>query len=178
MLSEKQRGVLGGMAAAFVAGAVCLVAAVVWAPTWLLPGGAFPATLAWSMQWDVAVVFCLALSIGLLAKHRFFTPDDIDGSGLTAGTSKAHVLQSVLQNTLEQSVLAIGIHSAWAVVMPVSWQAAVPVAALLFVIGRILFWKSYARGAAARSFGFALTFYPTLLMLFAVAAFMVYRSVA
>lgn len=48
----------------------------------------------------------------------------------------------------------------------------------LFVIGRILFRRGYAKGAAARSFGFALTYYPSLLMLFTVAAFMGYRLIA
>ena len=54
---------------------------------------------------------CLAINIGLLARHRFFTPDDIDGGGLTPGTATAHILQSMLQNTLEQSVLALGVHA-------------------------------------------------------------------
>jgi len=41
-------------------------------------------------------------------------------------------------------------------------------AAILFVFGRILFWRGYARGAPARALGFALTFYPTLAMLLTI----------
>jgi len=178
MLSEKQRGVLTGMVAAVVISIAGLGATVVFAPPWLLAGGAFPATIAFSMKWDVAVVFCLAASIGMLARHRFFTPADIDGSGLSPGTAKAHLLQATLQNTLEQTVLAVGVHSAWAVAMPASWSSAVPVAVALFVIGRMLFWRGYGKGAAARSFGFALTFYPSLLMLLAVVVRLVYGMFA
>jgi len=49
--------------------------------------------------------------------------------------------------------------------MPASWQAVIPAAAILFFIGRVLFWRGYARGAPGRALGFALTFYPTVAML-------------
>lgn len=173
MLSQKQRGVLTGMVAAVVASILGIGAAVIFAPRWLLAGGPFPATLAFSLKWDVAVAFCLAASIGALARHRFFTPEDIDGGGLSPGTAKAHILQSTLQNTLEQTVLAVGVHSAWAVAMPAVWLSAVPAAVALFVIGRVLFWRGYGKGAAARSFGFALTFYPSILMLLAIIVYLV-----
>ncbi len=34
--------------------------------------------------------------------------------------------------------------------------------AILFCIGRALFWAGYGRGAGGRALGFALTFYPTI----------------
>ena len=52
--------------------------------------------------------------------------------------------------------------------MPASWISVVPVAAVLFVAGRILFARGYSDGAAARSLGFALTFYPSVLMIFLI----------
>jgi len=55
-----------------------------------------------AVQSGILVAFCLAISIGRLAKHRFFSPEDIDGGCLTDGSSKAKVLQSLLQNTVEQ----------------------------------------------------------------------------
>ena len=39
-----------------------------------------------------------------------------------------------------------------------------PAAAFLFAIGRMLFIVGYRRGATGRSLGFALTFYPTVLL--------------
>lgn len=171
MLTRKQRGVLAGMVGGVLLSIPGIGAAVIFAPRWLIPGSPFPATIAFSLKWDVAVMACLAISIGLLAKHRFFTPEDIDGGGRSPGTARAHVLQSTLQNTLEQAVLALGVHSAWAVAMPAAWLGAVPAAVALFVIGRVLFWRGYGKGAAARSFGFALTFYPSVLMLLAIIVY-------
>jgi uncharacterized membrane protein YecN with MAPEG domain len=40
---------------------------------------------------------------------------------------------------------------------------------ILFAVGRLLFWIGYRRGAAGRAFGFALTFYPSVLALLAAA---------
>ena len=112
-------------------------------------------------------LLCLVLTmcIGRLAKHRFFTPADINGSGLTQATARAKILQALLQNTLEQTTIAVIIYNCWAVLMPSEWLSAVPLAALSFVIGRFLFFNGYAKGPAARAFGFALTFYPSVLML-------------
>jgi hypothetical protein len=120
------------------------------------------AALAQALKWDALLVVTLAVNIALLARHRFFTPEDIDGGGLTEGTPRAQVLQSTLQNTLEQMVLAFAVHMVWAAAMPLEWQGAIPAAAVLFFVGRILFWRGYARGAPAPALGFALTFYPTL----------------
>ena len=107
----------------------------------------------------------LAVAIGRLAAHRFNTPQDIDGSGLTPGTERAKVLQALLQNTLEQLALSIPVYAAWAMLAPPRLMVMLPVAALLFVLGRSLFFWGYHRGAPSRSIGFTLTFYPTLLLL-------------
>ena len=165
MLTEKQQGVLGGMVTGLVATVLGLALTMLVQPTALTPQQGYPETLAHALKWDVLLVICLAVNIGLLARHRFFTHEDIDGGGLTTGTPQAQVLQSTLQNTLEQTVLGMTIHMIWAAVMPQSWQAAVPVAAILFFVGRILFWRGYARGAPARALGFALTFYPSVAMI-------------
>jgi len=99
----------------------------------------------------------LLLSIGALAKHRFFTPEDIDGSGLVAGTQKA----ALLQNTLEQTVLAAVVYAGFAAAAPPRFRGAIPAAVVLFLAGRLLFARGYASGASARAPGFALTVYPT-----------------
>ena len=176
-LSETQAGVLRGMAAGLAATLVALGAAVALAPQALLPGPGRAAALVHALAWDLLAVACLAINIALLARHRFFEPADIDGGGLTAGTPTARVLQATLQNTLEQTVLAVATHAVWAATMPRHWQAAVPAAAVLFAAGRILFWRGYAHGAAARALGFALTFYPSVVMLVVLAARAVARGV-
>ncbi len=109
-------------------------------------------------------LFFIALIVRL-AIFRFFSPEDIDGSASTAGSREAKLLQSLLQNTLEQFIIAIGTYAAWCLLMPMSWLSAIPLASLLFAIGRICFFKGYRKGAPPRAFGFALTFYPTVLLL-------------
>ena len=49
--------------------------------------------------------------------------------------------------------------------MPPAQLAVIPAAAVLFALGRLLFWRGYAGGAPSRALGFGLTFYPTALML-------------
>jgi len=165
LLSDKQRGVLLGMAAGLVATLAALALAITARPTLLTPTDDYAASVMHALRWDVLIVLCLTANIGLLARHRFFTPEDIDGGGLTKGTAQAQVLQATLQNTLEQTVLALSVHAVWAAEMPASWQAVIPAAAILFFIGRVLFWRGYAHGAPGRALGFALTFYPTVAML-------------
>jgi len=81
----------------------------------------------------------------------------------------------VLQNTLEQAVLAVVAYMIWAVVAPLAWLRTIPMAAILFVAGRILFTRGYERGAPGRAMGFGLTAYPTFGMLIVLAATLVLR---
>lgn len=166
-LSSKQRGVFKGMAFAVVAVAAGLALGVLIFPAQWLPGGIIEAKLGFAGKCLLVLSFWLLIAIGSLAHHRFFTPEDIDGSGLTSGTDRARVLQAILQNTLEQVTLAALVYIAFAALAPGRFLGALPAAAILFSCGRALFWHGYAKGAAARSFGFALTFYSTLLLLVA-----------
>lgn len=168
-LTLKQRGVLKGIVAGAVATVGVIVGAVLADPVSFSRDATAGERIAFALKADVLIALWLAISIGLLARHRFFTPEDIDGSGLTQGSEKAKVLQASLQNTLEQAVLAVLAHSMWALTMPASWLSAVPAAAILFLCGRVLFVRGYSGGAPSRALGFALTFYPSALMLVVVA---------
>lgn len=177
-LDGKQRGVLRGMLAALIATLILFALAVLVPLPALTSLAPTAERIAAALRWDILVVACLVLAIGSLARHRFLTPADIDGSGLTEATGRARTLQAILQNTLEQAVIAIAAHLLWAATMPPAWQAVVPVAALLFVIGRIAFAAGYRGGAPTRAFGFALTFYPTVVMILACAVALVWRGIA
>ena len=144
----------------------------------LAPEAAVGERIAFALTADALVTLWLAISIGLLARHRFFTPEDIDGGGLSQGTDAANILQASLQNTLEQTVLAVLVHLAWAVVMPVAWISAIPAAVVLFLCGRMLFVRGDRGGAPSRALGFALTFYPSVLMLVLVVAAAVWKGFA
>src|SRR5262245_39802617 len=179
MLTEKQRRVFGGMMLGLASTLLALALAIVAAPSGFLPDDNNAAsTIAHALQWDILLVLWLAANIAMLARHRFFTPADIDGGGLSDGTPTAKVLQSVLQNTLEQVVLAVLAHLIWAATMPWRWQAAIPAAAMLFFLGRALFSRGYARGAPARALGFALTFCPTVAMLVVAVGHLAWGLVA
>lgn len=167
-LDKTQSGVAKGMALALL-----LAVAV-----FLVAGTVLPNNTAYDLQSRLSVATLSALApalmllvcIARLAKHRFFTPEDIHGSAQTSGTQQAQVLQSLLQNTLEQASLAWPAYIAVALFAPGRLLMLVPAAAAMFLIGRMHFFIGYAKGAPARAFGFAFTFYPTaILLLLAVA---------
>jgi len=177
MFTDKQKGVIRGVIPAAVATVLGMGGV-----SWLIPMRALPADeagarLAWALQWAVLPTLTLMVSIMRVANHRFDSPDDIDGSGLTVGTDRVLVLRAILQNTLEQAVLAVAAYLIWAAVMPHSWLRAIPVAALLFVTGRMLFARGYQRGASGRAMGFGLTAYPTFGMLVTAAVVLLLSSI-
>jgi len=120
----------------------------------------------------------LVVAIGRLARHRFITPADIDGGGLTSGSGKARVLQSLLQNTLEQFCIAFAAYTAWCYTMPVSSMGVPVLCSIAFLVGRVLFFVSYEKGAAARALGFTLTFYPTVVMVIILVLSLFWRIIS
>lgn len=169
-LSPPQVGVAKGMAFALVTVATGFILT-----DWYWAGTAE----AWASTADrlhllaTALLFpglTLMFCIGRLAKHRFFTPEDIDGGALTPGTATARLLQALLQNTLEQLVIAIIAYFSAGMLLAPKMLPLVPAAALMFTLGRVLFFRGYQNGAAHRAFGFALTFYSSVaLMLLTVS---------
>jgi hypothetical protein len=121
--------------------------------------------LSWSLLLPVST---LVVCVGRLANHRFDTPEDIHGSGLTTSTERAKLLQAMLQNTQEQCLLALAIYLAGAILLPAHLLGWIPAAATMFLIGRLCFFIGYHKGAPGRAFGFGLTFYPTVIMLLAL----------
>jgi hypothetical protein len=155
--TRTQAGVALGMAAGFAV----TVAAFVWPDLPPVPPGIDERLALW-LAACLAVTLWLLIGVALLARHRFFTPADIAGGGLTEGTATAKLLQTLIQNTLEQAMLAIPAYGAWLWLMPEERRGLVILCAGLFLLGRLLFFLCYARGAAWRAIGFTLTFYPTV----------------
>lgn len=173
--TEKQKGVLRGVFPAALVMVAGLCGAVFLVPAQVLPVDDPGTRLTWAVAWALLPILSLMICVMRVANHRFATPEDIDGSGLTGGTARVLVLRAILQNTLEQAVLACASYLIWAATMPHSWIGAIPAAAILFVAGRILFARGYERGAPGRALGFGLTAYPTFAMLIVSFIFLAAR---
>lgn len=161
-----QRGVLTGMVSGLIVSVVVILAAA------QLPL-AHPASdslqdrLACYLPWLALMAVPLVIGVSYLANYRFFHRDTIGGGNETADPA-FHNGRAYLQNTLEQTVLAVMAQLALVVRLPIDWLDVIPALVFWFVIARIVFRLTYAHGAAARSFGFAATYYPSTLALLGV----------
>ena len=158
MMTPERRGVaLGmaaGLAAAIAALAIGLNADVIGGPTETL-GAAASILGLW-----------VAATIGNVARLRFFDDRAIGGAAAGEDPLAIRIARAVAQNTLEQAVIAAFAYAALTYVADSAGAIALLVGC--FSVGRVLFWTGYAGGAAARAFGFALTFYPSVLALLVV----------
>jgi hypothetical protein len=148
----KRLAILLGMAA----GAVWAVA-VVWLPQRAgLPFIPAPIAVPGAL---IAPGLVTGVMIAVLAARRFFDAGLIDGTDFAAG-SRAWLDQRVLSNTTEQLVLALVV---WPFVASSLGGAVVLAMGLAFALARLAFWAGYHLWAPLRAFGFAASFYPTVL---------------
>lgn len=162
MLTVKQRGVAIGAISALLMSVLCIILAAHYA------SGFFDVDVSLEFRLRLFAVSLmgptatLLICIARLANHRFFSEDDIDGSALTDGTPQAKLLQALLQNTLEQLAIAAPVYFLAALTLQSAMLGVIPAVGGLFFVGRMFFFKGYAKGASSRAFGFALTFYSTV----------------
>lgn len=173
-LSSTQRRVRFGMAGGVVLSIALLVTGVSFDVFRLPQDATISQRLSFAAPSLALFAWCLTFAIGRLARHRFFSPEDIHGAALRQNSERAALLQTLLQNTLEQSLLAAIVHLCWAITMPPAWLTVILFAAVAFVVGRVLFFVGYSKGAAARALGFALTFYPSVIMLICNCLYLVW----
>lgn len=126
--------------------------------------------LAYVLPWTLLPILSLFAGIGFIAHHRFFDRDAIDGDNPTCDRTLT-AARAYLQNTMEQVLFAIVVWLVLAVVAPLHWLSLIPVLACWFLFCRVLFAVGYSKGAPARAFGFAGTFYPTVLAMMAALYF-------
>lgn len=105
----------------------------------------------------------LILMIGRLAQRRFFDDVIIDGEPSPVG-SHADIDRRVLQNTVEQLVLALCVWPPSAYLLTGDGPGVLVALGLGFTIARLLFWIGYHLSPPLRAFGFAATFYPTVMV--------------
>ena len=106
----------------------------------------------------------LMLMIGRIAQRRFFDAGLIDGAAPAPG-SAADIDNRVLKNTVEQSVLALCLWPAISVMLFTDGPGVVLALSVGFAVARLAFWWGYHKSPPLRAFGFAATFYPTVLAL-------------
>ena len=117
--------------------------------------------LAYAGRWLLAPGLALFFGIVCTANLRFFDQEAIDGNRKPE-TKLLEVNLRYNQNTLEQAVLAVIAWLGLAITLPTEKLSIIPVMALLFFIGRILFFAGYLFSPVGRAVGFGLTFYPTI----------------
>lgn len=105
--------------------------------------------------------FVCLLMVARLAQRRFFDDALIDGAAPTGG---AEIDRRVLSNTVEQVVLGLCIWPAAAILLGNRGPGVIMTLGVAFAIARLAFWFGYHRSPPLRAFGFAATFYPTVLV--------------
>jgi hypothetical protein len=116
--------------------------------------------LAFAAKWCLIPGIFTLIGVAMVGNHRFFTDaiDPIDG-----GTDRTLAIwRQYLSNTLEQAVLFAIAALAFSCVAPLYWLKAIPILALLFAMGRVLFAAGYFIRPTLRAAGFALTCYPII----------------
>ena len=92
-LSDKQSGVLSGMANGAAVTIATIATGILFDPLALSSHGSTQERLFVALESSLLPVLFLTASIARLAKHRFFTPKDIDaGAGMSEDTAQAKLL--------------------------------------------------------------------------------------
>lgn len=158
--TDAQRGVILASAAAIAICAATLLASYAGLPAstfGLHAGMSAGERIAFTVKVDLLIFLWLAGCVRAVSAGRFSSPADIRGSAYGPPSPAIAVRAAVLQNSLEQTVLAVGAHMGLAATLSGDELVLIPALVLLYLIGRVSFAATYARGAAARAFGMALT---------------------
>ena len=163
-LTEQQANVLRGMGLGIFVSLLLVLYGIIFNPFSFSESEAMDDRIVVLARCLLIPLSVLIISIARIARYRFFSSEDIDSTAASTPSSPLLCLQSLLQNTLEQTILAAFVYCLWIVMTPSVWLSVLPLSACCFLIGRILFIKGFRKGAVSRALGFALTFYPTVIL--------------
>lgn len=158
--NPEQRGIVIAAAIAIAVTALVLFAGYAWLPAERLairPDMQVGDRIAYALKWELLLLLWLAGCVRAVSSGRFRSPADLRGSAYAPPSPAIAVEAAVLQNTLEQTVLAMGAHLVLASVLRDGELVLIPLLVMLFLVGRVSFAWAYPKGAAARAFGMALT---------------------
>jgi uncharacterized membrane protein YecN with MAPEG domain len=126
--------------------------------------------LALVVKSAVFAVLPALIGIAVVAAQRL-NPDNFRGAQVKRD-SVLDINARFIQNTSEQCLLfLVGVGALAVYVKPVD-ATAVPVLATMFLAGRALYWWGCHHNTYVRSFGFGVTFYPTVVVFAWVAIHM------
>jgi hypothetical protein len=125
--------------------------------------------LSYVAKWSLLPAACVMMGVAMVANIRFFTSSIDPISGVDENALK--VWRAFTQNSIEQAFLFIVGAAAFACITYQYWLRLIPILAILFVIGRIIFVIGYLIKPAYRATGFAMTFYP-IVFLYAITTYL------
>lgn len=175
---REQQSIAWQSAAAVLLAAAVLVAGYLWLPPEFAGAtDSMPLAdrIACALKWDLLVFIWLAGCVGAVSQGRFWSPSDRHGSAYSKPGPAIAVRAAVLQNSLEQTVLAVGAHLILAALLRGAELVLVPLLVLLYLLGRAAFAAGYARSALGRAFGMALTGAP-LVFAYGLAAWLIWAD--
>lgn len=167
-----QRGVAAGMAAGLLASLAFVTLGVAILPSPVPEEATAADALSAILPWLAVLALPLTGGVAAVAAQRFFDPAAMEVRE-TEANRRLTDAKAFLQNTVEQTLMASLSSVALTASLPHRWLAVVPLLAVWFVFARIAFRIGQPRGAVARSFGFAASFYPSVLGLIAAILSMV-----
>lgn len=160
---REQRGVLRGSMAALLVCAVALGMAHLLLPRLVrFPAGDLESVLTFWAGSSLFVVFWIMVGVRMVSNGRRHSAQDIRGAAYAAPSPRIAVPAAFLQNTLEQAVVMMVTQFAMLMVLREVAMPLILASVVLFSVGRVAFFVSYPKGAAARSFGMALTAVPSV----------------
>lgn len=138
---------------------------LIWSVALLIGAGVFVQIPVFALIPTIMTAFfapglVAAVMVARIALRRFFEVD----TGLGTLSEAGELDRRVLQNTVEQLVIAAAVWPAAAVLLGPAGPGVIIVLGLGFAVARVLFWVGCHRSPLLRSVGFAASFFPTVLV--------------
>jgi len=120
--------------------------------------------ISFTIQWLALPIMTLLYGVFSASQARFLDKSAING-GSPAKNNYLDILTRYNQNTTEQLLLFSFTLLHFSLIIPKEFLSIIPGACILFCIGRATFHIGSLKFILLRSFGYALTFLPTLTLL-------------
>lgn len=164
-LGREQALVRRQSAKAIALTALVCTASVLWPQALVTGADGLASRLALGVHTTLPHLLCVLVGLRMVSSGRYRSQADIGGAAAGPPSAALAVKAAFLQNTLEQAFVAFGSHLLLASIADGRWLGLLTASAVLFPVGRLLFYRGYAGGAGSRAFGMALTALPPIVCL-------------